>query len=280
MRIKLLLVVSLPLLISIGTAVAEEATVETTVVGLALTGQEAVAFLQTAEAVSKPEDFDDLAITSPRRMELSDGTQTLRVIFKDENTLHRGTFRYGDGREVPMVKDSYLHEIAAFELALMLDLDFVPPCVERKLYKRKGSLCLWVEDSITEAERKEKGLEPSDYRSWNEQMFAARLFQQLISDQDFSNIRNLVVDSNFKLYKIDSSMAFYPESRLIDQLDPPMYSRDFLDALETLDHDELHERLKPWLIKNQIKSLWDRRERILERSQKRVAEHGEDKILY
>lgn len=279
MRIKHFFVASLFLLSSVGLAGAGEADTAP-MVGLALTGQDAVDFLTTAEVSSKPEDFDDLAITSPRRLELTKGDLTLRAIFKDENTLHRGTFRYGDGREVPMVKDSYLHEIAAYELDRMLGLGIVAPCIERKLFKRKGSLCLWVEDSITEAERKEKGLEPSDYRSWNEQMFAARLFQQLISDQDFSNIRNLVVDSNFKLYKIDSSMAFYSESRLIDNLDPPMYSRDFLDALEALDHDELHERLKPWLIKSQIKSLWDRREKILERSQKRVAEHGEDKVLY
>ena len=248
--------------------------------GLQLTGQEAVDFLTTAEVTSKPEDFDDLAITSPRRMELSDGTRTLRAIFKDENTLHRGTFRYGDGREVPMVKDSYLHEIAAYELDVMLGLDVVAPCVERKLFNRKGSICLWVEDSITEAERKEKGLDPPDSTSWRDQFYTVRLFQQLISDQDFSNIRNLVVDSNFKIYKIDSSMAFYPESRLIDQLNPPLYSRDFLDALEALDYDELHGRLEPWLIKNQIKSLWDRRERILERAAKMVEEHGEDKVLY
>lgn len=249
-------------------------------VGLPLTGSEAVDFLNNAEVSSKPEDFDDLAITSPRRLELSDGTRALRVIFKDENTLHRGTFRYGDGREVPMVKDSYLHEIAAFELAEMLDLDFVPACVERKLYKRKGSLCLWVEDSMTEAERKERGLDPPDSTNWRDQFYAVRLFQQLISDQDFSNIRNLVVDSNFHLYKVDSSMAFYADGRLIDKLDPPLYSRDFLDALEELDRDEIQERLEPWLIKSQIKSLWDRRGRILERAAERVAEHGEDKVLY
>jgi len=278
MRIKHFFVASLFLLSSIGLAGAGEDTAP--VVGLALTGHDAVDFLATAEVSSKPEDFDDLAITSPRRLELTKGDLTLRAIFKDENTLHRGTFRYGDGREVPMVKDSYLHEIAAYELDRMLGLGIVAPCIERKLFKRKGSLCLWVEDSITEAERKEKGLEPPDLRAWNEQFFAARLFQQLISDQDFSNIRNLVVDSNFKLYKIDSSMAFYSESRLIDKLDPPIYSRHFLDALKTLDRDELNQRLKPWLINNQIKSLWDRRETILELSQKRVAEHGEDKILY
>ena len=280
MRIKLLFAVSLFLLLSIGPAVAGETPDDKIVVGLPLTGPEAVAFLQTAEVVSKPEDFDDLAITSPRRLELSDGDRTLRVIFKDENTLHRGVFRYGDGREVPFVKDSYLHEIAAYELALMLGLEMVPACVERKLFSRKGSLCLWVEEAITEAERKERAIEPPDRNLFNQQMYDLRFFQQLIADQDFSNIRNILVDRDFRVYKVDSSMAFHPENALIDQLNSPVYSRRLLTALESLDRAQLEERLKPSLIKAEIRSLWGRRERILERAQQLIAEHGEDKILY
>lgn len=253
---------------------------ECPVVGLALEGQEAVEFLTNAEVTSEPEDFDELAITSPRRLELTMDGRTLRAIFKDENALHSGIFRFGDGREVINVRDSYKHEIAVFELDRMLDLDIVAPCVERKLKRRKGSLCLWVEGSITEAERKEQGLEPSDFRVWNEQRFLVRLFQQLISDQDFSNIRNLVIDSNFKTYKVDSSMAFYDTYMLIDKLHPPMYSRQFLKALQDLNRDELDERLNPWLNKSQIKSLWKRRAKILECAEKLVAERGEDKVLY
>jgi hypothetical protein len=269
------------LVVVVGVFVAADgAADENPIVGLALTGPEAVAFLQTAEVVSKPEDFDDRAITSPRRMELSDGNRTLRVIFKDENTLHRGIFRYGDGREVPYVKDSFLHEIAAYELAQMLGLEMVPACVERKLFSRKGSLCLWVEDTITEAERKERAIEPPDRALFNQQMYDLRFFQQLIADEDFSNIRNILVDRNFRVYKIDSSMAFHPENALIDELDSPVYSRRLLTALESLDRAQLEERLKPSLINAEMKSLWDRRKRILERAHELIAEHGEDKILY
>ena len=280
MKTKYFLFVSVLLVVSIGFVTAGEVKVEHPTVGLPLSGQEAVDFLRSAEVTGKPEDFDDLAITSPRRLELTLECKTVRAIFKDENTTHRGTFRYGDGREVPMVTDSYKHEVAAFELDLMLDLGIVAPCVERKLFKRKGSLCLWVEDSMTEADRKEKGIEPPDRRDFNEQMYTLFLFQQLISDQDFSNIRNIVIDSDFKIYKIDSSMAFYRDSALIDQLNAPTYSRRFLTALKTLDRKQLGERLKPWLLKPQIKSLWDRRQKIIERADKLVAEHGEDKILY
>ena len=279
MRIRIAVVASVSVLLSIGVAVAGETTTQTTVVGLPLTGQEAVEFLSVAKVVGEPENFDSVAITDPLRVRLTDGTQTLRAIFKDENTLYPN-FRYGDGREVERAMDSYKHEIAAFELDLMLGLDLVPPCVERKMYSRKGSLCLWVEGSKTEAERREKGLEPPDAQRWKNDMLEARLFQQLIADLDFSNIRNLIMDWDFRIYKIDSSMAFYADSGLIKELDANRFSRRFLNALESLDRDQMDEKLKPWLYKVQRKDLWARRDRILKRAKKLVAEHGEDKMLY
>ena len=111
-------------------------------------------------------------------------------------------------------------------------------------------------------------------------MYVVRLFQQLISDQDFSNIRNILFDTDFRIYKVDSSMAFYSEKALIDQLHPPKYPRRFLTALENLDRDQLDQRLEPWLFKKQRKSLWERRDRILERAQELVDKHGEDAVLY
>jgi hypothetical protein len=266
------------LVVSFTASAGEPETSET--VGLPLTGQKAVEFLNTAEVVGKPVDFDDLAITSPRRLTLSNGTLTLRAIFKDENTQYRGTFRYADGREVDMVKDSYLHEIAAFELDRMLGLELVPPCVERKLYNRKGSLCLWIEDAMTEAKRKEKGVEPPDTTAFSEQVSNVRVFQQLIGDQDYSNIRNIMVDSEFRVYKVDSSMAFAVDSSIYKQLNPNRYTPEMLAALRALDKAKVTERLKPWLIKPQLKSLWARRDKILERADALIAEKGEDKALY
>jgi hypothetical protein len=248
-------------------------------VGLPLTGEEAVAFLRSAEVVGQPEAFDSLAITEPARVSMTDGERTLRAIFKDENVLHRG-FRFGDGREVAMIRDSYKHEIAAFELDMMLGLGLVPPCVERTLFKHTGSLCLWVENAMGEDERRQRNLEPDDDDEWVDQMILLRVFQQLISDQDFSNIRNILVDENLKVYKVDSSMGFYADPKLLNEKHLTRFSRRLLETLESLDRKELETRLKPWLYKNQINALWERRERILELADKRVAKYGEDAVLY
>lgn len=248
-------------------------------VGLPLAGQTALDFLQTAEVVGKPENFDSVAITDPIRVALSDGARTLRAVFKDEDTLYPD-FRYGDGREVERARDSYKHEIAAFELDRLLGLEIVPPCVERELFSRTGSLCLWVEDSMTEADRREQGIEPPDPKKWTAAMLEVFLFQQLIEDLDFSNIRNLIVDEDFRIYKIDSSMAFHPDPELIRELNATRLSRRLLTAIKALDRTQVDSRLGPWLTKTQRKSLWARRSEILKRAEKLVAAKGEDAVLY
>jgi len=279
MRIKLILVASLSLAVSIGIAAAGEEGAGTPVVGLPLTGQHAGEFLRSARIVGTPEPFDPLAITSPLRVTLTDGDRTLRAIFKDEDTLYPN-FRFGDGREVKRVRDSYKHEIAAFQLDLLLELGVVPPCVERTIDSRTGSMCLWIESSRPEDERRKAGLDPSEPEKFINDVREIRLFQQLIADLDYSNIRNLVVDDNFKVYKVDSSMAFHADPRLFRDLDSSHVSRRFLDALRSLEPTALDQRLDPWLTKAELKDLSKRRERILERVDRLIAEHGADEVLY
>ena len=256
---------------------AVEAPAVAPVTGLLLRGEAAVAFLNGAEVVGKPEGFDALAITEPVRVTLSDGEHTLRAIFKDEETLYP-RFRFGDGREADKVHDSYKHEIAAYELDQMLALDLVPACVERTLFSRRGALCLWVENAMTEADRRDGELEPPDRETWDRRMALVRAYQQLIADQDYSNIRNVLVDDDFRIYKVDSSMAFPADRRLLDEDRLTRLPRSFLEALEGLDRAHVDDRLGPWLTKAEVKALWARRDRILDLARERAAEAGEASV--
>ena len=42
----------------------------------------------------------------------------------------------------------------------------------------------------------------------------------------------------------------------------------------------MNEKLKPWLGKDQRSALWERRNRILKRAERLIADYGEEKILY
>ncbi len=252
---------------------------ESEVIGLPLTGSEAVEFLRTAKVVGKPREFDALAITDPLEVTLTDGSRTLRAIFKDEDTYHM-RFAFADGRRLTKVKDSYRHEIAAYELDLLLGLGIVPPCVERRIHGRCGSLCLWVENAITESERIKKGIQPPDAADWNNQMFTIRFFLQLVWDPDFNNYRNLLVDADFKIYKIDSSMTFRTDTSLRKEAGLTRFSRRALGNLRALERGEVEARLGPWLRDAEIEALWARRARLLEIADQQIAARGEEAVLY
>ena len=249
------------------------------VVGVPLRGEEAVAFLTDADIVGEPERFDEAAFTGPLRVTLSDGDRTYRAVFKHEDTRYP-EFRFSDGREVEQARDSYRHEIAAYVLDQMLGLDIVPPCVERKINSRTGSLCFWVEGSMTEAERRQRGLQPSNPVTYKGQLREIELFEQLIADLDYSDLRNLIVDEQLRIHKVDSSMAFDTEPDLLTGLYSSKLSRRLIQALEALDKKEMNESLKPWLHKDQLGSLWERRKRILKRAKQLVSDYGEERALY
>lgn len=121
---------------------------------------------------------------------------------------------------------------------------------------------------------------PPDLVAWYDQMDRVLLFQHLINDLDRANIRNIVSDPEFKIYKVDSSMSFYAQYSLREEGQPTRFSRQFLESLESLDQVVLDERLKAWATKNERKALWARRGLILELAAKQVAERGEAKVLY
>lgn len=247
--------------------------------GLPLRGEEAKHFLQTADVVSmKP--LKSKAVTRPKKVELSDGHLTWFALFKTIDQF-QPVKRWDNGEVELKFTDSFEYEIAAYELDTMLGLGIVPPAVRRRINSEVGSLSLWVEGAMTEWERIEVHKErPPDLESWNQQMYTIRLFLQLIYDTDYTNINNLLVTPDWKIYKIDSSRAFRTHMELRREGSLERFSRRVLAALRALDRDELRSRMKPWLTKKQIEALWVRRGLILDLADRRVAEQGEEAVLF
>jgi hypothetical protein len=245
---------------------------------VALHGEKAGAFLRTAEIVEL-EEYETKGITHPRRAVLTDGELTLRAVFKDVDNLDV-KWRTQDGRVYFNVIDSYKNEVASYELDKLLGLGMVPPTVERRIGREIGSLQFWVEGAMTEWKRKKiEKLSPPDMEAWNNQVSTIKLYLQLIWDTDFNNISNVMVDDHWKIWKIDASRAFYPKAKLRNEDSLTRFSRSFLTALEDLNREELESTLGAWLTKKQLKTLWQRRDRILELAEERVTEFGES-VLY
>lgn len=248
-------------------------------VGLPVDGQTAEEFLRTAEVVSL-EEFENKGITRPRKATLSDGEHTYHAVFKDVDIIH-SKVKLTTGKTLLKLYDSYKHEIAAFELDKLLGMGLVPPCVERKIRGTTGSLCLWVEGAMTEWQRsRELQVQPPDVIAYNNQMHDIKLLLQLDWDTDYNNTSNILVDGNWKLYKVDNSRAFRADPKLRRGETLSRFRRSNVEALKGLCRDQLDAAMKQWLSAKAIDCLWERRESIIERIDELIATRGEAAVLY
>ena len=152
--------------------------------------------------------------------------------------------------------------------------------MERKFGYETGSLQMWVEGAMTEADRKQRKLDPPDPRAWNEQMYRIRLLHQLSYNTDYRNIRNVLVDSSFRVYAIDSSRAFAVYADIRSEKELLRFPRAVLEAMKALDKPTLHAKLGRWLGGPQIETLLKRRDKILAVARRRVQERGEATVLF
>jgi len=255
-----------------GSGVAEEPTYTR------LTGVEAEDFLRTAEIVDR--ENIPIGVTAPQRLTLSDGTRTVRAVWKTI-AEYRPVKRFDDGGPPELgFRDSYESEIAAYELDKILGFDFVPPTVKRRIRRTDGSLQLWVEDCVTEGARRRQDLRPPDPEAWTRQIFNTRLFRQLTYDADFKNLSNLLVDKDFRLWVIDHSRAFRTQKVLQNQDYLRRFSRRHLAGLRALTPEILEEKLGDWLTLGQRESLLARRDLLLAHAERLIAELGEETVLY
>lgn len=246
--------------------------------GLPLRGEAAETFLKTAEVVRRK--ALGTGITHSDQYTLSDGARTHKAVWKTIDEFKRGVTSFEGGGVYVDFADSWKHEVAAYELAKLLGTDLVPPTVERTLGGKKGSLQMWVEGVMTEADRKQKKIDPPDVDAWNRQMYAVRLLHQLTFDTDSRNIRNVLIDPSFRIYAIDFSRSFmsYPQLRSEEEL--ARFPRSMLEALKALDRPTLDAKLGRWLNGPQIDGVLKRRDKILVLAARRVQEQGEAAVLY
>src|ERR1700741_2175814 len=207
-----------------------------------LTKEQIKQFLLTAKVVNSQESKK--GITHTLRLTLSDGTVTHEASFQPVDE-HKPIKTLESSTELNFV-DSYKYNIAAYQLAELLGMDdMLPVYVERKWRGNVGSLSWWLPVKMDEAERHGQKLEAPDPDAWNNQMYKIRVFDQLVSDSD-PNLTNVLIDENWKIWRVDFSRAF----RLNKDLKDPdkelvRCDRQLLEKLKALDGNVLAEKTKP-----------------------------------
>ena len=242
-----------------------------------LTVEQQKEFLLNAKLIKYKETSK--GITAPKRCTMSDGRITHDAHFQSIN--ERKPFKeLGAGKTEINFVDSYLYNLAAYELAQLVGLaDMMPVTVERKLFGQTGALAWWLPVQMDEVQRTQKKIAVPDPNAWNAQMHKLRVFGQLVYDSD-RNLGNVLIDKDWQIYMIDFTRAFRLYHDLQNRKDLVKCSRELLDKLRKLDEAELTARTKKYLTRPEIKGVMARRDKIVAHFEKLVAEKGEAQILY
>jgi hypothetical protein len=241
-----------------------------------LTEEQIEHFLLTAKVVNNRQA--NKGVTNTFRLTLSDGTVTHDASFQSIDE-HDAVKQFASGTQLNFV-DSYKYNIAAYRLAVLLGLDdMVPVYVERKWNGNVGSLSWWLPVKMDEAERFKEKINAPDTDAWNNQMYKIRVLDQLVSDSD-PNLTNVLITEDWKIWRIDFSRAFRLDKNLKDPNDLIRCDRQLFEKLKALDGNALTETTKHYLNNNEVKALMARRDKMVELFQKRIAEKGENEVLY
>jgi hypothetical protein len=170
--------------------------------------------------------------------------------------------------------DSYKAEIAAYELDKLLELEMVPPTVEKRVNGELGALVMWLSPTRVWGDV-EKEAQP-ERPEWRDQVIRMKMFDNLICNRD-RNLGNLLVDASWNLYLIDHSRAFITSKDLPVRMS--QICRELWAEMTALDEPVLERALGHWLNGKEIKAILDRRDRMAKTIGNLVAAHGEATVL-
>jgi hypothetical protein len=238
-------------------------------------------FLKSAKVVR--EATTAKGVTAPRRLTLSDGVIRHDAVFQaidDHQNVANLSRGVGAGTTELHFVDSYKYNIAAYEVATLLGLEqMMPVYVERRWDGRTGSISWFVATLMDESDRLKKKIEPPNPAEWNYQMYRMRVFSSLLRDTD-RNLTNVLVTPEWKVMMIDFTRAFRLQPELLHLKDLTRIDRKLLARLESLSPDAVKNVAKDFLTSSEIDALMQRRDLLVAHYKQRVAELGEDRVLY
>ncbi len=236
-------------------------------------------FLKTAKIV-KSEDIGE-GVTNPKRLFLQN----------EDMGRMSGAWKNVEGKQKG-AWEGWQYEIAAYQMDKLLDLNMIPPTVERVFKGMRGSLQYWVFSPMSELDRAEqkKGIPKSRHDNWEKRKYLARAFDCLIANNDRTQ-QNIRYTADWRWILIDHSRSFYAtgrdkkrlvfgkkghkEKKLIQKL-----PRVFVEKIKALTFDTIKDAVGPYLKDNEIKVVLLRKELLLKEIEGMIKEKGEDKFLY
>ena len=221
-------------------------------------------YLQAAEITQ----IDDVGrgVTNPKRAHLAPGGLCASMAWKPLRPgMYSGFW------------ESYKAEIAAYELDKALELNMIPPTVERRVKGDLGAAIMWIDGTRTF--RDVGGVPsppPAALDKWNRQMIRAKMFHNLIGNRD-PNLGNWLIDGDWNLILIDNSRALTSTKDRVHEM--TRVDAGLWDRMNALTEESLTAAIGKWLGRGEIRAILERRKRMQEDIDKLVAKLGEAAVF-
>lgn len=237
-------------------------------------------FLKTAEIVGEKQLGSGDSKNEPWRFTL------------EKDGINRGALWKSTEGKPFGVMESWKWEIAAYRLDKYLELNMVPPTVERGFQGNRGSCQLWVTAEMDMRRKiREKIQTPTNkVFSTNRVIYLQRAFDNLIANTD-RHQGSILLTKDWRLILIDHSRTFgtskestteliYTEKHKAGPRIMISLPRAFVEKLKLLDFELIKEIIGDYLTNGEIEAVLIRRDLILEEISKLIEIHGEENVLY
>lgn len=243
----------------------------------ALTPEEMERFLREAKIVATIKVSK--GVTNARQVRLSDDHFTHDAQIQDVD-IARPFFEVDPKHTEVNFKDSYRYNIAAYRLSVMLGLDNVPMSIERTVERKPAAMTWWIDNvMMEEGDRlKKKAYGPNPARTL-EYIAVLRVFDELIQNRD-RNQGNLLWTTDWKMWMIDHTRAFRLGKELQKPLALERCERTMFQKMKELTAPGLADVMGTTLKKDEIEALLARRDAIVRTLEIRIAQKGEDAVLF
>jgi len=201
-------------------------------------------------------------VTRPRRASLNPDTPFGTLVWKVLPPSRRSGFW-----------ESYKSEIAAYQLDKLLDMQMVPPAVEREIDGETGAAIMWIDG--TRSVRQMGGKVPTGPQ-YGKPIRMMQLFDNFIGNPD-RNAGNILIDPADHVILIDHSRAFIESPKLpfpFERVDAPLWTK-----VQALTRDQLLTALSPWLDEHAVDAMLRRRDEIKSTVETLVRRHGAAAVL-
>jgi len=237
-------------------------------------------FLKTAKVVGQKQMGGREAVTEPWKLTLEKDGVTKNALWKNPEGRQKG---YVEG---------WRWEIATYRLDKYLDLNMVPPTVERRFQEDRGSCQIWVEYWKSLRDKYKEKIKAPSYKVfyWNRATYLHRAFDNLIANED-RHQGNILITKDWRMILIDHSRSFRTSKKFTKKLiytekhkEGPKIMKElpraFVEKLKSLNLEVIKDAVGEYLTDKEIEAVLARRDLILKEIDKRIKKYGEDKVLY